>query len=201
MNHLVVMDTELVFRGSGWGGGLWAEEVPVYPEVTGRALGWEGQLRLDPSGPFWGWAGLTLSRSLRIDGDGGVYPGDYDQPVALTLLGAWKGPRSWQASARFRLTSGHPYTPQAGVYDPQSDLYLPWEGAVNSARFPWFHQLDVRVEKTWHPRRADVGLYLDVYNAYWARNPIIATYSYDYSRLVTTLYIPLIPSMGLVVDF
>jgi hypothetical protein len=200
MQHLVVQDTELVFRADYEGGTLYDELVPVYPEVTGTAYGWESMLRLEPGGAFWGWAALTLSRSLR-EGEDGIFPGDYDQPVAITLLAAWDGPRGWKASGRFRLTSGHPYTPLYGVYDPDWDWYQAFPGETNSERFPVFHQLDLRAEKTWQARRLDWSLYLDVYNAYWARNPIVAEYNYDYSELVTIIHIPIVPSMGLLAKF
>jgi hypothetical protein len=169
---------------------------PVFEEVQGRAYGWEGLLRLEPTGPFWGWVAVTLGKGERITADGTVFPSDHDQPVSLTLLGAWHGPKRWDVSARFRLTSGHPYTPLVGVYSPEDDRYYAWSGELNTARFPWFHQLDVRVEKTWEKRRGDISLYLDVYNAYWAKNPFAAAYNYDYSELIPIISIPIVPTLG-----
>ena len=37
---------------------------------------------------------------------------------------------------------------------------------VNSERLPAFHQLDVRIDKTWYFRRWTLGVYLDIQNAY-----------------------------------
>ena len=128
-------------------------------------------------------------------------PGDADQPVSFTVLGAYQAPRRWQLSARFRLTSGQPYTPVSGVYDPTLYLWRSYQGIPNSARFPLFHQLDLRAEKTWERRKVDWSVYLDVFNATAARNPYAATYTYDYSEFVALLSIPLLPTLGATARF
>jgi hypothetical protein len=79
----------------------------------------------------------------------------------------------------------------------KSNYYLGWQGEVNSERLPVFHQLDVRVEKTWHRRRMDLSAYLDVFNVYFAQNPFAAEYNEDYSELVTTASLPIIPVFGM----
>lgn len=201
MDHLVVRDMAVQLVYEEWGG-ISVEELPVFLDVDGRAAGVEALVRLRPAGPWWGWAALTVGRSLRLDpATGDSWPGDYDQPVSLTLLGSYEPSDRWQLSARFRVTSGQPFTPLVGVYLPWEDSYVAYEGELNADRFPVFHQLDVRVERTAQRRRADWSWYLDLYNAYWAKNPIAATYNYDYSELVTVIHIPLIPSVGVEVRF
>ena len=37
---------------------------------------------------------------------------------------------------------------------------------VISGRLPVFHQLDLRVDKTWYVRRWTLGIYLDIQNLY-----------------------------------
>ncbi len=200
MEHLVVRDTEVSLVYEEWG--VEVEEVPVFRDVDGRAAGVEALLRLRPSGPWWGWAALTVGRSVRIDPEtGDSWPGDYDQPVSLTLLGSWEPSERWQLSARFRITSGQPFTPLEGVYLPYEDTYIAYEGELNADRYPIFRQLDLRVERTRQRRRVDLTTYLDLYNATWARNPLAASYNYDYTELVPVIYIPLIPSFGLSVRF
>lgn len=200
MYHLAVRDTEVRFVSDEYSTDV--EELPVFRDVNGQAAGVEALLRLRPKGPFWGWAALTIGKSLRIDPRTDErWPGDYDEPFALTLLGAWNAPRKWEISGRLRLTSGQPFTPLLGVYEPSYDQYVAYQGELNSDRYPFFRQLDVRAEKTWEKRRADWSLYLDIYNVTWAKNPIAATYDYDYSELVPVVYIPLIPSLGLEVKF
>jgi len=201
MDDLVVQDLEVRFQ-QDFDGTVSESLVPVYRPVTGTAYGWEGLLKLEPQGRWWGWAAVTLGRSLRTDpATGEVFSGDYDQPVSITLLAAYDAPRSWKFSGRFRVTSGHPFTPMIGVYDPVRDSYQGWQGDPNSDRFPVFHQLDLRGEKTWHARRTDWSGYLDVYNVYWAKNPFAAAYNHDYTELVPYISVPIIPTLGLEVCF
>lgn len=67
------------------------------------------------------------------------------------VLGSYVFPRNITASGgRFRYVSGNPRTPVVGsVVNASADRYEPLFGAVNSARNPAFHQLDVRVDKRW----------------------------------------------------
>ncbi len=198
MQDLVVRDMEV--RVVNRGGYATTETYPVFHKVEGRSYGWETLIRYRPQGPFWGWVAFTLGRSERIYGTE-VFPGDYDQPVSLTLLGAYHAPKRWDVSARFRVTSGSPYTPLLPAYDAGNDSWQAFPGDPNSARFPVFHQLDVRVQKTWQRRRGDWGLYLDLYNAYWANNPFLATYNANYSKMISVISLPILPSLGVEVKF
>jgi hypothetical protein len=200
MQHLVVRDLAVDFQSNGESASQ--TMVPVYREVTGRAYGIEALFRLKPTGSWWGWLAVTLGRSDRKDSEtGDVYPGDYDQPIAVTLLASYDAPRDWKFSGRFRFTSGHPFSPYSGSYDPVVDRYSAYPGELNSDRYPVFHQLDVRAEKTWHKPKRDWRLYLDVYNVYNAHNPFAASYDYDYSDLLTIISVPIIPTLGLEATF
>ena len=194
MRNLVYQDSEVEILVNE----DYAEDVvtPVYIDAWGRAVGLEILLRRKQgSQPLWGWMALTLGRSLRMDGER-VFPGDNDAPIDFTLLVAADLPRRITASARLRLGSGHPFTPSRGVYNPATVWYESYTGSLNSDRYPFYRQLDIRVEKTWTGRRLDWSLYLDVYNATWAENPVAAFYSYDYSELTTFIHVPIIPTLG-----
>ncbi len=194
MRNLVYQDSEFKIVNNG----DYAYDVvsPVYIDAWGRAVGWELLLRRKQGNqPLWGWVALTLGRSLRMDGER-VFPGDNDAPVDFTVLLAADLPRRITASARLRLGSGHPFTPSEGVYNPATVWYESYIGSLNSDRYPFYRQLDVRIEKAWTGRRLDWSLYLDVYNATWAENPVAAFYSYDYSELTTLIHVPILPTLG-----
>jgi hypothetical protein len=174
---------------------------PYYEATTGYAFGWEGLIRLRPSGPFFGWLSLNLGRSLRIDEAGKVFPANADIPMSVTILAAWNAPGSWNFSTRYRVTSGRPYTELHGVYDAGWDWYQPWTGETNAGRLPAFQQLDVRAEKQWRRPKSEWTIYADVQNLTWAKNPIFASYNYNYTELVTGLYIPLIVLLGVEASF
>ena len=166
------------------------------------AIGAEAMVRVRPAGRFWGWAALTLARSLREDPDYGLIPSDYDAPVTLTLVGAYDLPKNWGLSGRVQITSGYPFTPEAQVLEPNRGFFsvgLPQ--APNSERFPVYRRVDVRVDKTWTSNRARWTLFLDIQNLLNSRNPLLATYTPLYDDLLTQVYIPTIPNLGLEVKF
>ncbi len=175
--------------------------VPVFGNAEGYAFGWEGLVRLYPENlPVFGWVSLTLGRTVRTL-DGVTYFGDKDQPLGLTVLAAWDTPIGLQISGRYRFTSGHPFTPYSGVYNPEAQVYEPLPGLHNSDRFPDFQQLDLRVQKSWLGRRIFWTVFLDVLNATNAKNAFAASYDYDYEELVPVFYVPVLPILGMEAEF
>src|SRR5690606_24248708 len=111
-------------------------------------------------------------------------------------------PKGWQVGARFRLVSGNPFTPVVGAtYDAAGGGYIPLAGAPNSARVPLFHQLDLRVDKRFTWKRVSLTTYLDVQNVYNRQNAEFVNYAYDYSAFSTIPSLPIIPSLGIKLEF
>lgn len=166
---------------------------------TGRVYGLEILARKQLTGRVFGWVAYTLSRSERRDAPGEeIVLFDFDQTHILTVIGVVRLPKNWQVGARFRLVSGNPNTPIIGAtYDADFGTYIPIEGKPHSDRFPAFHQLDLRVDKKWVWRRVSLGFYLDVQNAYNARNVEFWNYAFDYTSRVAIASLPIIPSVGL----
>ena len=167
---------------------------------SGRAYGSEFLLRYKPEGRFFGWVAYTLSRSERRDAaSDAMYIYEYDQTHILTALGSYKLGRGWQAGARFRYISGTPYTPEiGGVMDYDAGTYAPIGSSDrNSARTGAFHQLDVRIDKTWTFSAWKLSAYLDVQNTYVHENPEGVSYNYNYSQSSNLTGIPFLPIIGL----
>ena len=167
---------------------------------------------------------MTLGRALRIDRESGErFSSDYDQPFSLGAVAAYElgkkkcfsmnlrglifkreksqDPCRWEASGRAQFTSGQPFTPIYGVYDPFYEFFHPLRGVTNSERYPNYFRLDLRIERTRAARRVDWVTYLDVYNATWRKNPIMAIYNYEYSELTTLAHIPILPTLGVKAQF
>ena len=167
---------------------------------SGRAYGAEFLLRYKPEGRFFGWIAYTLSRSERRDSDNAAsYTFDYDQTHILTALGSYKLGRGWQAGVRFRYVTGTPYTPElGGVMDYDAGTYAPISSNDrNSARTGAFHQLDLRIDKTWTFSAWKLSAYLDVQNAYVHKNPEGVSYNYNYSQSSSLSGLPFLPIIGL----
>ncbi|MCA9564619.1 MAG: TonB-dependent receptor, partial [Myxococcales bacterium] len=178
------------------------------PEVynndgEGRAYGAEILFRHQLANNFFGWVSYTLSRSERIDEEGGDYrPFSYDQTHILSLIASYELPANWTVGARFRYVTGNPRTPILGsTYDADNDVYVRIPGATESARNAPFHQLDIRVDKRFVFDRWLMEIYLDIQNVYNRMNPEGIDYNFDFSESVTLTGLPIIPSLGIRGEF
>jgi hypothetical protein len=89
-------------------------------------------------------------------------------------------------------------TQRYGFYDENVGVYLPLQGYPPfSERLPFFHQLNVRVDKTWRFAAWSLSAYLDVYNAYNASNVEGIVRNYNQTQQTFAQGIPFLPSIGL----
>ena len=164
----------------------------------GRVYGLEMLVRKELTERFSGWIAYTLSRSDRIDRPG--LPRrlfDFDQTHNLTVIASYRFASHWQIGARERIISGNPDTPVIGSrYLANFDAYLPVYGPSNSRRLPVFHQLDVRIDRTWTFDTWILDAYLDVLNSYNHRSIEGSVYSYDFAQHDYFKGLPVIPTLG-----
>ena len=170
---------------------------------SGRVYGFELVARHDLHDGFTGWVSYTLSRAERLDsGSRERRLFDFDQTHILTVVASQALPKNWQIGSRFRLVSGNPETPVIGaVYNASRDQYEPTYGAVNTGRTGMFHQLDVRVDKSWIYDSWKLTAYLDIQNIYSRANPEGVEYNFDFSQSKTSRGLPLLPILGVRGDF
>ncbi|WP_281671745.1 TonB-dependent receptor [Rikenella microfusus] len=152
---------------------------PAVSDGRGRAYGFEAEYRNDDLWGFLFTAAYTYYHSEFRRWERGTpaprgawTPSNWDYRHLLSLVVMRSLPRGWDVGLRWRYAGGGPYTPyDAGLsseidswqasHRPVADYSL-----VNSERLPAFHQLDVRIDKTWYFRRWTLGVYLDIQNAY-----------------------------------
>lgn len=165
---------------------------------SGRVFGSELSLELRPSQKTFAYVAYSLSRSERRDRNQPYRLFDHDQTHVLSAVASQDLGRGYSIGGRFRLVSGDPRTPIDGaVYDARIDQYRPIYGKVNSERRPLFHQLDVRFEKEWRLDPVRLAAYVELLNAYNAKNEESTRYSYDYSERSAVTGLPLFPNLGL----
>jgi hypothetical protein len=120
-------------------------------------------------------------------------PTDMDQThnlnaVASVQLGGWR------IGARFRYTTGLPYTPRLRNPDGTID----YDGRINSVRLPAFTSLDARIDRRWRRGWGTLSGFLDIQNVTNNRNPEGVYYLQDTS--VDPIYqpgLPILPMIGL----
>ncbi len=166
----------------------------------GRAYGSELFVKYQGNAPFFGWVAYTLSHSIRRDSPDLPWQNyQYDQTHVLTVVGSYDLGRGYRLGGRFRLVSGNPYTSSiAGGYDASTGTYFRVDRSPAYAdRFPPFHALDVRFDKTWAFQSWKLSAYVDVQNIYNHQSPESITYNYDYTQSTYMTSLPLLPSLGL----
>ena len=91
-----------------------------------------------------------------------------------------------------------PYTAYVGGVLDYAGGYsaIPWRATTATAS-PRFHQLDLRVDKTWPDRSTKLTAYLELRNAYNRKNPEGLWYRYDYARSKIGVIFPSFPVLGL----
>lgn len=132
-----------------------------------------------------------------------------DQRHTFRLDGTWSPNERWDFSAAWQFRSGWPTTAYSYRIVPLNAgaLYEPQLGEPLAERLPSYHRLDVRVTRIWRRPRSTVRVFVDVFNAYGARNP----FRYDVRLRGTATQIdqvreverslPILPSAGVQWDF
>jgi TonB family protein len=167
-----------------------------------RAYGLEALLRYEPDDLFFGWLAVTLLESQSRNPRTGWRESAFDQLLNLTLVGSFDLGAGWSIGFRFRVAQGYPATPIVGaIYDADCDQYEPIPGSAGTLRLPWFHQLDLRVDKKFEWEHFALSIYLDVQNVYYQKNAEALSYNYDYTQQTYTTGLPILPALGIKGEF
>lgn len=192
---LLVQSTgEIVLRGDGA-----AEPVFYTNEGRGRTFGLEVLLRHELSKHFFGWIAYTLSKSeidLSESRDSLVLT-SFDQTHILTLVGQWNLPWDFTLGGRFRLVSGNPASrPIGSVHDLDTTNYQQISTRFGTTRLPTFHQLDLRIDRTWVFDAFSLTTYLDLLNVYNQQNAEGYQNDYRYREREPIPSLPILPVIG-----
>ena len=150
-------------------------------DAKGSAYGAEIVLNKDPTGKWYGWVALGLSKTDRTDlRSGETTPFTYDKPITLDLVLNWDLSERWMMGLKWSYYSGGLYTPIADLrrnaLDP--NVYEPIYGPLNSQRYPAYHRFDFRLEyKRPGKKRGHWSLFIDIINAYDRGN--VLAYNFD----------------------
>ncbi len=146
------------------------EEVRSVSE--GRAYGAEFQARINATSGFNLNLSYTLVRSEFLNGNDRFIPTGWDARHLLNITSTTELKKGWRMGGRWRFVGGLPYTP----YDlEKSSLVEAWNltgspyfdfSRLNSRRFKPFHQLDVRVDKSFYLEKLTAKFYIDIQNIY-----------------------------------
>lgn len=173
--------------------------ISIFNSGISDTVGMEVLIRRDVSERLYGWLSYTLSSSTQKRKDNEIErPTLFDQRHVLNAVASYTFDSGWEIGGRFRLATGGPRTPVVGaVFDVDANGYDATLGESRSARLPTFHQLDVRVEKTWVFNYYSMGLYLDIQNLYNAKNVEAIQYDYRFRESASITSVPILPTIGI----
>ncbi len=185
---------------------------PNYVVETGEAYGIDFSLKYQSENTYL-WATYSLGYVNRDDGIQ-VFPTLFDRRHNVNLLGtyAFGSDRSWEASARWNMGSGFPFTLTQGFYSlytfeegistdvlrDNADLGIIFDENRNAGRLPYYHRLDLSVKKTiTFSKYVQLEAVASVTNAYDRDN----IFFFDRVQFERVDQLPILPSLGLTFRF
>lgn len=151
------------------------------------------------------WVSYTLGEVRYHDGPGlAEYAPAQDLRHLISVVGRYEPAPGWAVGLKWRAHSGRPYTPVIGRENVSEFVdgveWIPVEGGFHSARFPWYHRLDVRAERDFRLAGLRASAFLEVINLYGRRNLFDYRYVDGFSRAVPVNMLPLLPTFGISVS-
>jgi hypothetical protein len=185
---------------------------PDYIAETGEAYGIDFLIKYNAK-KLYLYGTYSLGFVNRDDGEQ-VYPTIFDRRHNVNMLATYSFGEEgeWEASARWNMGSGFPFTQTQGFYENESfeqgastdfisnnpDLGVIYSEDRNGGRLPYFHRLDISLKRTFEfSKYTKLQAIASVTNAY-DRNNIF------YVDRITTERVdqlPILPSMTLIFSF
>lgn len=169
-NYPFSVNDQISLANKGADYGVIGDEA-VTSTSKGRAYGAEFQARVS-SAKYSMNLSYTLVRSEFQDGGGRYLVSAWDSKHILSMTGTAALKRNWQVGGRFRFVGGLPYTPWdldrsslVTAWNLQGGPYLD-NSKLNANRFGVFHQLDIRVDKSYYLKKTTLKFYIDIQNFY-----------------------------------
>ncbi len=165
----VVDSVSLASKGGDFGV-LGAEEVTSTSD--GKSYGAELLVQQrSPKGYSYILA-YTWVRSRFTDSEGVLVPSSWDSRHLLTFSFTRSLHKNWDVGLRWRYLGGLPYTPydferssRVDAWNLEGREFLDFS-RFNEKRLNSFHQLDLRVDKSWLFRKFSLGVYFNIQNVY-----------------------------------
>jgi len=162
------------------------DELNYTNDGKGSAYGLDTLIRKNLTDKFSGWASISLSKANRTDkrtGESFVF--DHDQPFNVSLVGNYKINNKWSVGAKLWAHSGKPYTPIVGATEDPNipGFFRPEYGKLNSERFPIYHRVDVRIDRTFKRKKDNtMSAYFEIQNLFGQENASEYDYNSDYTE-------------------
>lgn len=184
-----------------------ADETGYLNQGVGYAQGAEIFFRHQNGDRVFGWISYAYALSKRrdrLDEPYRLY--SFDQTHVATFAASYNLTPTWEFGAKWQYRTGNPYTPVEDAkpqLDPRNGnvIYIPIYAETNSDRLPPYHRLDLRVSKSFLFANWQLGIFLELLNAYNRKNLLDFNYTEDYSERNDINQLPIIPYLGITAEF
>lgn len=176
--------------------GIFTARRELVAEGRARASGIELVLQKKFVDGVYGLVSGGYSRSRYRGLDGVWRDRVFDNRYVFALEGGYKPSGTWELSARWLLAGGAPHTPIDTAASRALGRTVFDALRAGGARYPAYHSLNVRVDRRFHWRRANLIVYLSVWNAYGRKN--VAAYYWNTAdeRVATIRQWGMLPLLG-----
>lgn len=125
----------------------------------------------------------TVYRSEFSGADGIFRSSTWDLGYIVSSTLGYKFKRNWDLGMKYRIAGGQPYTPFDMAASRAAYLTtgqgVPDYGQLNEERLPFFHQLDLRVDKKYNFRNTSLILFVDIQNVLLYKTPFLPRYTFE----------------------
>lgn len=168
---------------------------PLVSQGMGFARGIELFVQKYLTDDFYTNVNLSVFEAKYTSLDGIERSGDYDNRFLFTASGGYMLGKGWEISSKFRWFGGRPYTP----INPENGFRDINE--YNSARYPNYYSLDVRVDKRWNFKSWSLITYVDVQNITGNKNITRYKWNYYKNKIEASEGLGVFPTIGLNATF
>ena len=185
---------------------------PNYVVETGAAYGLDFSAKYEMQNIYL-WATYSWAKVNRDDGEQ-VYPTIFDRRHTVNLLGTYRfgSEEAWEASLRWNMGSGFPFTQTQGFYTfftfgegistdvltGNPGLGIIYDDTRNGGRLPYYHRLDASLKRHFSfSKYAKLEVVASMTNAYNREN----IFFFDRVRYERQNQLPILPSLGLTFKF
>ena len=109
---------------------------------------------------------------------GGEKPGAFDPGHQFTLIAGYQFSSGWLAGLKFKYSGGRPYTPLDYDASKRVNREVYATDDFNSARYPYYMRIDMRVDKKFDFSKASLVCYIELQNLFDREN----IYSYYWNE-------------------
>ncbi len=135
-----------------------------------RSYGIEATVQQKLKQRLYGLVSASWFRSQYRDLNGVWRNRSFDNRLLFSAEGGYKPSPKWEYSLRWIYAGGAPYTPLNIEASRALDRSVYDETRVNESRYPAYHSLNLRADRSFNFRNSNLIIYFSVWNAYNRKN-------------------------------